>query len=326
MFYDSTFFKNAGINPGIAADLSFVVMDGKSQQIIDKHKSFIPHNKSVGSIQTLLEMHTLMYKSLSLINPGLVFTPDFPDYLLAHDDPNYVTPTDPKYIEIIPTLDGDEYKSMPHYRNDLYQRNYEDFKKLEKVPAPTITWGCVRSEPGTVSGTPFRGTQELKPRERELVLVFNKSDLSILQEHSDNQYVEHQDKIYKYIKVKGQFLDNLVQYNIWTRTTWEAEELIEWFQNDYMLPYTGMFREAGINELIFQRRIRDDTLMQRKNGFHLRSILYYIRTEHILNETIMPINRVDVDVNVMTSTADLVINKQLSDYYDNILDRWQLNK
>jgi len=89
-----------------------------------------------------------------------------------------------------------------------------------------------------------------------------------------------------------------------------------------MLPYTGMFREAGINNLIFQRRVRDDTLMQIKTRFHLRSILYYIRTEHISNDTIMPINRIDVDVDTLNSTADFIINQELSNYYNNILERW----
>lgn len=312
--YNTRFFKNAGINPGIASDLSFVVLDGKTNEIVSNYKSRIPHSKSIGGVQTLLEMHTLMTKSLAIINPGLTFTPDFPDYLLGQDNP--------EYLATIPTIGKELYKNMPHYRNDLYQRNYDEYDTIERVPSPHITWGCVRTEPGTVSGTPFRGTQELKPRERELVLVFDKDLLSLLQNNSDNNFVHFNDKILKYVKVQGQFFDNLVQYNTWTRTNWEAEELIEWFQNDYMLPYTGMFRESGINQLIFQRRVRDDTLMQIKNKFHLRSILYYIRTEHLINETIMPINKIDVDVNVLTSATDFVINKELSDYYDRIIDRW----
>jgi len=318
MFFDTQFFKNAGINPGIASDLSFVVLDGKSNQIINQYQQNIPKNKSTGSIQTILEMHTLMTKSLSIINPKLVFSPDFPDYLLSEDDP--------KYMETIPTINPSDYKNMPHYRSDLYTRNYDEYDTLNNVPQPHITWGIVRTEPGTVSGTPFRGTQELKPRERELVLVFNKEHQSLLRENSDNKFVEYNDKILKYIKVKGQFFDNLVQYNLWTRTNWEAEELADWFQREYMLPYTGMFREAGINELIFQRRVRDDVLMQVKNRFHLRSMLYYIRTEHIMNETIMPINRIDADIDVVKSATDFVINSNLSEYYNNIINRWHFIK
>jgi len=315
MVINKSFLKSAGINPGIASDISFVVLDGKTNDIITSYQTnMTPHSKSIGGVQTLLEMHTLMTKSLALVNPGLIFTPDFPDYFLSEDDP--------KYMEVIPTIGSDIYKSMPHYRNDLYARNFDEYNSIEKVPAPHITWGCVRTEPGTVSGTPFRGTQEIKPRERELVLVFNKEYESILSENSDNKFITIGNKIHKYIKVKGQFFDNLVQYNSWTRTSWEAEELIEWFQKDYMLPYTGMFREAGINNLIFQRRVRDDTLMQIKSRFHLRSILYYIRTEHISNDTIMPINRIDVDVDVLNSTADFIINQELSNYYNNILERW----
>jgi len=319
MVFNNNFFKSAGINPGIASSLSFVVLDGRQKDIIANYKTnMTPHSKSVGSVQTLLEMHTLMNKSLSIINPGLIFTPDYPDYILSEDDP--------KYMQTIPMIDAKLYKNMPHYRNDLFQRNYDDYDAITHIPAPHITWGTVRVEPGTVSGTPFRGTQELVPRERELVMIFNKEYESLLRENSDNNLVIVGDKIHKYIKVKGQFFDNLVQYNSWTRSSWEAEELIEWFQKDYMATYTGMFREAGIQNIIFQRRIRDDTLMQIKTNFHLRSILYYIRTEHISNSTIMPINRIDVDVDLLNSTADFIINTELSDYYNSILERWHFLK
>jgi len=315
MVLNKNFFKSAGLNPNISSDLSFIVLDGKTNEIINNYQNnMTPHNKSHGKVQTLLEMHMLMSRSMSLLSPGLLLTPDFPDYLLSEDDP--------KYIQTIPMIGKELYKSMPHYRNDLYQRNFAEYDTIEKVPAPHITWGCVRTEPGTVSGTPFRGTQEIKPRERELVLVFDAAYKTVLDNNSDNNFVTIGNKIHKYIKVKGQFFDNLVQYNTWTRTGWEAEELVEWFQKDYMLPYTGMFREAGVNNLIFQRRVRDDTLMQIKSRFHLRSILYYIRTEHITNDTIMPINRIEVDVDVLNSTADFIINQELSNYYNKILERW----
>ncbi len=313
MVLDKTFYKNVGINPGIASDLQFVVLDTGNQEVIHAH--YQPnHSTSNGSAQSILEMHMLMNNSLALVSPALVFTPDFPDYLLAQDDP--------KFVDSVPMITPDLYKSMPHFRWDLYDRNFDAYDTVSEIPAPHITWGVVRQEPGTVSGTPFKGTQEIKPRERELVLIFDKQYKSILEENSDNKFLEQDDKIYKYVKVRGQFMDNLVQYNMWARSNWEVEELTDWFQRRYMLPYTGMFREAGINNLYFNRRVRDDTLMQTKNKYHMRSILYYIRTEHIYNDTIMPINRIDVDVDVLASTADFNINTELANYYDKIIDRW----
>ena len=312
MVLDETFYKNIGLNPGIASDLSFVVLDTSTNQIV--HDNSIKHSTSVGSAQSILEMHMLMTRSLALISPNLIFSPDFPDYLLSEDDP--------KYMETLPTLKMEQYKHMPHFRWDLYQRNFDTYDTTTLVPAPHITWGIVRQEPGTVSGSPFRGTQEIKPRERELLIMFDKEYKDVLKLNSDNNFIETNNKLFKYIKVTGQFMDNLVQYNIWAQSNWEVEELTDWFQRRYMLPYTGMFREAGINNLYFDRRVRDDTLMAMKNKYHLRSILYYIRTEHIYNDTIMPIKRIDVDLDVIASASEYTMNQKLGDYYDRILERW----
>lgn len=316
MQFNSKFFSQAGINPDIASDLTFTVLDTKSSELIGSSGGSRPqkHSTSVGSIQTLLGMHRLMAKSLSMVSPNLVFSADFPDYLISEDNP--------EYMKSLPILTPELYQSMPHFRWDLYERNFDDYGSIENVPAPHVTWGVVRTEPGTVSGTPFRGTQELKPRQREIALVFDAEYKSTLEANSDNNFIEKDGKLYKFIRVYGQAFDNLVQYNCWARSAWEAEELIEWFHKGYLLPYTGMFREAGINQMLFQRRVRDDTIAQIKNRFHLRSMLYYIRTEHILNDNIMPINRVDVNMDVLANTADTVISNNVGNYYDQLLDNW----
>jgi len=320
MIINRDFIKNAGIDPAISADLSFVVLDttgnASGNNIMGHYNP--EHSKSRGSVQSILEMHMLMTNSLAIVHPMLVFSPDFPEYLLPEDDP--------KFVKTLPTLNPDEYKDMPHFRHDLLDRSEDEYATIENLPAPHITWGLVRQEPGTVSSAPFSGTQEIKPRERELVLVFDAEYKSVLENHSDNLFIEKNGKLYKYIKVKGQFMDNLVQYNIWSRSNWEVEELADWFQRRYMLPYTGMFREAGVNNLYFTRRMRDDTIFQMKNNFHVRSMLYYIRTEHIYNDTIMPISRIDVDINTITSTNELTMNDNLSNYYNRILDKWHFNK
>ena len=315
MVINKNVIKGAGINPDIYSDLQFSVYDTGQNNLIGTKYKDLDKATSVGSIQTILEMNMLMSKSLSILSPNLVFAPDFPDYLMSEDNPDY--------MKTIPMINPELYTNMPHFRNDLYERDFTDYKTIDKVPAPAITWGVVRSEPGTVSGSPFSGTKEVKGRERELALVFHKDYESILKQNSDiNSFISTNTHLYKFIKVKGQFFDNLVQYNTWTRSNWEAEELVEWFQKDYMIPYTGMFREAGINDMYFQRRVRDDTLLQRSSKYHLRSMLYYIRTEFISNESIMPISRIDTDIDVLTSGSDIIVNNELHNYYDNILDRW----
>lgn len=271
--------------------------------------------KSKGSIQTILELSILMNKSLKILSPKLLFSPDFPDYLLSEDDP--------KFMEQYPVVSQDENASMPHYRSDLYTRNTAQYKSLDKVPAPHITWGVVRQEPGSVGGEPFRGTQEKKPRHREFAAIFT-SELKEYVGNTQKDLVDQYGGLSKYVKVKGQVFDNLVQFNLWARSAWEVEELTEWFQ-DYMTNYTGMFREAGIVEMWFDRRVRDDVLNQIKSKYHLRSVLYYIRTEKLDIESIEPIKRIEAKFHVDTTPQNNSFNIDdyvVEDFHDKLLSKY----
>jgi hypothetical protein len=273
--------------------------------------------KSKGNIQTILEMSILMNKSLKILSPNLLFSPDFPDYLLPSDDP--------KFMEQYPVISATDNNNMPHYRDDLYQRNDVSYKSLSNVPAPHITWGIVRQEPGTVGGEPFRGTQEKKPRHREFNAIFT-SDLKkyVGDTTNSNDLVTQYGGLSKYVKVKGQVFDNLVQFNMWARSAWEVEELTEWFK-DYMVKYTGMFRESGIVEMWFDRRVRDDTLNQIKNKYHLRSFLYYIRTEKLDISTIEPIKRIEANIHVDSVPQNNSFNIDdyvVDDFHDKLLSKY----
>jgi glycine cleavage system aminomethyltransferase T len=93
-----------------------------------------------------------------------------------------------------------------------------------------------------------------------------------------------------------------------------------------MLNYTGMLQEAGVVEMIFWNRIRDDTIMQIKNGYHVRSLLYYIRTEKLNLNTILPIERIDLDVYVQDVSKKLeLMNLEgitIDNVYSKIVDKW----
>lgn len=290
-----------------APDFSFVIVENKHHEpdilkyIYDsKHKRL----KSVGTTQTILDMNELIYKSLSIIAPyypegtapsikdpttssGIYFSPDFPDFLLPREDPRY--------------------------------------KGTPQVPSNVITWGVVRQEPGTVSGPPFRGTQEIRPRHREFIAIFTEESKKYI-ETDPSTSISTTDSLYKWIGVKGQFFDNLVQYNIWGKSNYEVEKLVLWFE-DFMEDYTGMLREAGINNIVFNRRVRDDTMIQMKNGYHVRSVLYYVRTERIKVETIVPIKR--VNLNIRKENLESLANSDLDHLIDhnpeNLVRKW-INK
>ena len=171
--------------------------------------------KSVGSIQTLLELHVFMSKSLGILNPNLFFSPDFPDYLFPVDDP--------RYKDGVLSMDPSTNAEMPHHREDLWKRNYAEYQGAEIVPAPGVTWGVVRQEPGTLGDRPFQGTQELQPRPREFIGIFHPDTKKYIGSVVGQDFIEKYGSLLKFIKVKGQYFDNLIQYNVWARSSWEVE-------------------------------------------------------------------------------------------------------
>jgi len=279
-----------------APDFSFIIINKENNENpIDllRWDSASQKLRSVGTVHTLLQMHELMSKSLEMIcgkpddeHPEAIYlSPDFPEFLLPKTDP--------------------AYKASPSVR-----------KKI-------ITWGNVRKEPGTVSGKPFTGTQEVKPRFREYIAIFGDSAKRWIISTADSS-VAAENKLLGLIRTKAQCFDNYVQYNIWARSNYEVEELTEWFE-EYMDNYIGMFREAGINQLLFNRQIRDDTVVQMRNGYHVRSVLYYVRTERVKINKITPISRINLDIvvsKIIDSTNTLDQQIYDSAIYEEIVDRW----
>lgn len=296
-----------------APEFSFVIVENKT---VDPKISALTYDpdqrrlRSKGHIGTVLEMNTLMSKSFEVIAPlgspelsdpsnpdspvvwekdGIFFAPDFPEFLLPLGSPGY--------------------------------------QAAPAVTPKVITWGIVRKEPGTMSGTPFGGTQEIKPRHREFLAIFGDHAKQWVVGDSSSHLAELGELSY-YIKTAGQAFDNLVQYNIWAKSNYEVEEMTEWFE-EYMDTYRGMFREAGIVQTTFNRRVRDDTMVQMRNSYHVRSVLYYVRTERVHVEKISPIKRIDLNVNVndlrniKDNISDHIISANL---YDSILDKWHDKK
>jgi len=316
----NTFWQNINIPKHESPEFSFFLYPtnanykGMYQYYADKNYRL----KSRGSVQTYLELHKLMSDSLSIVSPHLIFSPDFPDYLLGKEDPRNLENLS------IPGIATEEDAEMPHHRSDIWERNYSEYQGVEHVPAPHITWGVVRQEPGSVESKAFQGTQERKPRLREMVAVFNPDVKKYVDSSVSADMIEQYGRLTHYVNVYGQYFDGYVQYNLWARSSWEVEELTEWFK-DYLLHYTGMFREAGIVEMLFERRVRDDVLLQIKNKYHVRSILYYYRTEEINIDTIKPIRRIDVNFRVKDIPS--WASSQNSDEYivnmnNNLLSKW----
>jgi len=275
-----------------APDMQFTVLFEDDQHIrAQKYQWNIENQrlKSVGSIQTILDMNALINDAIEIIKPSYFFSPDFPEFLLPVDHPNY--------------------------------------QQAKLAPEVAITWGVVRKMPGTAGGAPFSGTKEVKPRVREALAIFSDESAKFIPNPSETDITDL-NRLVRYLRIKAQCFDNLVQYNIWAKSNYEVEIATEWFELFIEL-YRGMIREAGINDIYFNRRVRDDTVVQMRNGYHVRSVLYYVRTERVLVDTILPINKINISVNVNDlNNIKERIGQNITDksFYREIINKWINNE
>lgn len=127
----------------------------------------------------------------------------------------------------------------------------------------TITWSVFRREPGTLGGNkPFSGHRNIKPR------IITRGGRDPNRPDDEYQLIDH------YI----QDFDNIVQFDIWTRSNKRAEELALRFET-LMVAYAYHFNAGGINKCFFMRRYDDEILRGIGTGLQRRSLHYYVRTQ-----------------------------------------------
>jgi hypothetical protein len=291
-------------------DFSFTIVENSPSSPNFLHLMYsqnqIPRLKAHGGISTILEMNNLMSNSFDIIAP-----------LEPSGTTNYFNKIGNDTSLYLP---GGIWFS-PDFPDFLIPVGLPGYQAAPQVVQKAITWGVVRQEPGGTD--PFRGTRDVRPRVREYIALFGNETAQYIIGSSDSS-IQNFGGLLKFITVKGQTFDNLVQYNIWSKSNYEVERLTEWFQYEYMDNFIGMFREAGIINLWFDRRIRDDTLTAMKNGYHVRSVLYYVRTERLSFNTVGPIKQINLNINVRDLAT--IVNNVKGHKIDSDLEKRLVNK
>ena len=140
-----------------------------------------------------------------------------------------------------------------------YSRYYQD--KPVADWRDTIVYRVKRREPGTTGKHPFDPPTEIKPRVR--------------------QYVSDPDHADCHVMVLGQWFDNLIQFDCWSKYNNRADEMIEWFE-DFMYKYTWVWKKNGVNEILYWMRNIDEEVTKFRNDLSVRTVLYYFKTEKIV--------------------------------------------
>lgn len=146
--------------------------------------------------------------------------------------------------------------------------------------ADTVTYKVTRQEPATIGGDNQMfgtGTQELTPRLRETGSATNYSGKGVSRE------------------VYAQRFDTLVQFDLFSLTNTEVEELALWFI-DFMITHRGYLKRRGISECLFRLRVTDDTLKELNKEVQSRSLVYGVRTEKIVVKDVDILNKLDAEL------------------------------
>ncbi len=165
--------------------------------------------------------------------------------------------------------------SDPNMVNFISAYPYEHIDR--EIWRDTITYKVARREPGTVSAHPFDGRKEIKPRTRQILV--------------DPDYPGY------HITVLGQWFDNEVQFEFWTKFANDGDTLITWFE-DFLYKYTWVFKKNGVQEMLYLRREIDEEITKWRNDLCYRSLSYYFRTEKLVPVRDKDFTQVDVIVNL----------------------------
>lgn len=151
-----------------------------------------------------------------------------------------------------------EERNMVNFESS-YSKYYQD--KPLKDWRDTIVFRVKRREPGTIGKHPFDPPTEIKPRVR--------------------QYLVDPDYTDCHIVVLGQWFDNLIQFDCWSKLNNRADDLIEWFE-DFVYKYTWVWKKNGVNEMLYWMRNIDTEAVKFRNDLAVRTVLYYFKTEKIV--------------------------------------------
>jgi hypothetical protein len=162
-----------------------------------------------------------------------------------------------------------------------YSRYYQD--KPITDWRDTIVFRVKRREPGTIGKHPFDPPTEIKPRIREY--------------YPDTRHPGC------HVMVMGQWFDNLIQFDCWSKFGNAADELIEWFE-DFMYKYTWVWKKNGVNEILYWMRLVDLESTKFRNDLSVRTVIYYFKTEKIVTINEYDLRQIDTYLSVDNSWLD----------------------
>ena len=157
---------------------------------------------------------------------------------------------------------------------------YPKLSESNELTTPIITYRVKDKVPGE-----FKSATEIKPRIREYIIP-SENNIPITGEN---------------LEVWGQMFDYYIDFEIWAENGEQADDVASRFQS-FMFQYTGYLKQAGVNEILFERMTSDVNTGQWRTDLINRTITYRIRIDEIVAIKIPNIESVGIDAYVHDST------------------------
>lgn len=127
--------------------------------------------------------------------------------------------------------------------------------------------------------------------------------LEVRQTPSGEPKAKHRERIDDLI-ITGQKFDNMVSFSAVAEANPNlCEEIIEEFEN-WMLEMIPVFKELGVSELTYGRRLPDSEVSRRGFGVTARAVVFHVRTEKVRATSFALLKSIVVDARTKFLAAD----------------------
>lgn len=183
---------------------------------------------------------------------------------------------------------GSDLIVLPAYPDEIINYGAKSTVNPANTFNQCITYQTIRREPGAIGGDatgPFEGRKEHKPRQRDTY---------------------YDDEMKEYVEIHGQRFDNLVQFDCWSKSNEEANEMLYWLEG-FLLGYAWYFKKSGVQEMFYFRSGRftwgtseEEAVSMWRNPLKVRSLVWFIRTEDLFAVIRGKIEKIIVNITLST--------------------------
>lgn len=152
------------------------------------------------------------------------------------------------------------------YKEPILRR--QNFSEWEQYPV--VTYWVRHREPAA-------GFRETKPRIRGQI-----------QDPADPQ---------RFVTVLGQNFDYVLAFTAMAKSPDEAQELLDRLE-DFMLTYTGYFKQKGVGDIVFQEQLEDEVITSWRDPVAAMTVLYRVRLERLTSLSEAQLELVLVDYKI----------------------------